>query len=200
MRYFAAMIMAVLLVGTTWAEVKIGETAPTFTLNDQNDKAVKLADFKDQIVVLEFTNFSCPFVKKHYNEGHMQALQKKYTDQSVVWLQVCASAPGKQGHFDAATIKEKIAERKSKAHHYLRDESGVVGKSYGAKTTPHFFIIGKDGKLAYQGAIDKIRSTKTADIEKPENVNYVAKALDELLAGQAVSTPQTKSYGCSVKY
>lgn len=205
MRYFMSILVGTMLLASGCAEVKTSEvksgaSAPGFTLKNQNDKEVSLADYKDKVVVLEFTNFGCPFVKKHYNTGNMQALQKKYREKGVVWLQICSSAPGKQGHFEVKEIKTKITTYKSQADHYLRDETGVTGKAFGAKTTPHMFILDKTGAVVYQGAIDKLRSTKTSDIGKEGNTNYVVQALDELLSGKAVSIPKTKSYGCSVKY
>jgi peroxiredoxin len=180
------------------AEPTVGSPAPAFTLTDTRGKQVKLADFKGKHVVLEWVNFGCPFVKKHYGSGNMQATQKKAVDKGVVWLSVCSSADGKQGHMDAADWNEEIAERKLASTAVLLDESGQVGKTYGAKTTPHMYIVNPDGVLVYKGAIDDKPTTDQDDI--PGAKNYVLAALDESMSGKPVSTASTTPYGCSVKY
>ncbi len=149
-------------------------------------------------MVLEWINFDCPFVGKHYRSGHMQKLQKKYAEKDVVWLAICSSAPGKQGHYKPKEIKSRLKELEAAPTAYLTDEDGTVGRMYGAKTTPHMFIIDPEGKLIYAGGIDDIRSTDVEDLEKAEN--YVAAALDAALAGQEIEHKTTKPYGCSVKY
>jgi peroxiredoxin len=177
-----------------------GDLAPNFTLNglNQKSKEVSLADFKGKYVVLEWLNHGCPFVRKHYDSGNMQSLQKTYTDKNVIWLSIISSAQGKQGFVDqSGAIKDKIAN-KSSATDVLLDPTGKVGNLYGAKTTPHMFIVDKEGKLAYQGAIDDKADTDKESI--PSAKNYVAKALDELMAGKKVTAHTTKSYGCGVKY
>lgn len=179
-------------------EPSVGSPAPAFTLTDTNGKQRTLAEFKGKYVVLEWVNFGCPFVKKHYDSGNMQATQKKAVDKGVVWLSVCSSAEGKQGHMDPSDWNEEIADRKLSSTAVLLDESGAVGKSYGAKTTPHMYIVNPAGVLIYKGAIDDKPSTSKADI--PVAKNYVLAALDESLAGKPVSMASTKSYGCSVKY
>jgi len=176
------------------------EMAPVFKLQGvgTNNRDVSLSNLKGKIIVLEWLNHGCPFVKKHYESGNMQSLQKKYTKKNVVWLSIISSAEGKQGHVNTAgAIKNKNAH-KSFATDILLDPKGRVGKLYMAKTTPHMFIIDKEGKLVYQGAIDDTADTNTESIKGSKN--YVAQALDEMLAGKAVSTATTKSYGCSVKY
>src|SRR5687768_196362 len=180
------------------SEPSVGSPAPAFTLTDTRGKQHKLADFKGKHVVLEWVNFGCPFVKKHYGSGNMQATQKKAVDQGVVWLSVCSSAEGKQGHMDAANWNEEIADRKLSSTAVLIDESGAVGKTYGAKTTPHMYIINPDGILIYKGAIDDKPTANKDDL--PGARNYVLAALDESMAGKPVSTASTQSYGCSVKY
>jgi peroxiredoxin len=180
------------------AEPSVGSPAPAFTLTDTKGKQHNLADFKGKYVVLEWVNFGCPFVKKHYESGNMQATQKKAVDRGVVWLSVCSSAEGKQGHMDAADWNEQIAERKLASTAVLIDESGAVGKTYGAKTTPHMYIVNPDGVLIYKGAIDDKPSTNKDDI--PGARNHVLAALDESMAGKPVSTASTTPYGCSVKY
>jgi peroxiredoxin len=179
-------------------EPSVGSPAPAFTLTDTKGKQHNLADFKGKYVVLEWVNFGCPFVKKHYESGNMQATQKKAVDKGVVWLSVCSSAAGKQGHMDAADWNEEIADRKLASTAVLIDESGAVGKTYGAKTTPHMYIVNPDGVLIYKGAIDDKPTTNKDDI--PGARNYVLAALDESMAGKPVSTASTQSYGCSVKY
>jgi alkyl hydroperoxide reductase subunit AhpC len=185
-------------VANALKEPAVGSPAPAFTLTDTRGKQHNLADFKGKYVVLEWVNFGCPFVKKHYGSGNMQATQKKAVDKGVVWLSVCSSAEGKQGHMAAAEWNEEIAGRKLASTAVLIDESGAVGKTYGAKTTPHMYIVNPDGILVYKGAIDDKPSTNQDDI--PGARNYVLAALDESMAGKPVSTASTQSYGCSVKY
>lgn len=175
-----------------------GKAAPNFTLKDPMGISVTLSDFKGKFVVLEWINYDCPFVKKHYNSGNMQKLQTKYTEAGVVWLSINSSAPGKQGNFSSKEILQRSREHGAAMSAYLIDASGEVGKMYGAKTTPHMFIIDPQGVLIYQGGIDDIRSTNVKDVEKAEP--YVANALDAALAGKSIQTANTKPYGCSVKY
>jgi len=179
-------------------KAKIGEAAPNFTLTDSYGKTHKLSDFTGKYVVLEWINFDCPFVKKHYDSGNMQKLQKEYTKKDVVWLLICSSAPGKQGHFDNAEINKRIKEHKASPTAYLIDEKGEVGRLYSAKTTPQMFIIDKEGVLVYAGAIDDIKSTDIADIEKAKN--YVKEAFNSLLKGKEINEKTSVPYGCSVKY
>ena len=149
-------------------------------------------------MVLEWTNPDCPFVKKHYDSSNMQELQKFYTAKGVVWLSINSSAQGKQGNYTPEEWNKIIKEKKAEPTAVLLDPDGKVGKMYDAQTTPHMFRIDQQGLLIYQGAIDDKAGTDPADI--PSAVNYVRKALDEAMAGKPVTTPTTKSYGCSVKY
>ncbi len=174
------------------------QMAQDFKLSGADGKEYSLSDYKGKTVVLEWVNYDCPFVKKHYSVNNMQNLQKKYTEQGVVWLSICSSAPGNQGHFTVEVINQRMKEAKASPTAYLIDESGTVGKLYGAKTTPHMFIINAKGALVYNGAIDSIKSTKSDDIAKADN--YVAQALDALLAGKELPVSNNKSYGCGVKY
>lgn len=176
----------------------IDKPAPDFSLTGIDGKAYKLSDFKGKYVVLEWNNLDCPFVKKHYASGNMQALQKKYTDAGVAWLTICSSAPGKQGYFEPAALQEKSKEGKFAATAYLRDPEGKVGKEYGAKTTPHMYVINPEGVLVYAGAIDDKPSADPNDVKTASN--YVAAVLDESMSGKVVATKSTTSYGCSVKY
>ena len=180
------------------AAPQVGKPAPEFTLTDSDGKTHNLADFKGKIVVLEWLNHGCPFVKKHYDSGNMQKLQKEYTGKDVVWLSIVSSAPGKQGHMSADETNKTKAEKGSAATAVLIDEDGKVGRLYDAKRTPEMFIVGKDGTLVYAGAIDDKPSPDPADVEGAKN--YIAQALDEILAGKPVSEPTTTAYGCSVKY
>ena len=176
----------------------IDQSAPDFSLTGIDGKTYKLSDFKGKYVVLEWNNLDCPFVKKHYGSGNMQALQKKYTDKGVVWLTICSSAQGKQGYYEPAALQEMTKERKLSSTAYLRDADGTVGKEYGAKTTPSMFVVNPEGTLIYAGAIDDKPSPDPNDI--PGATNYVAACLDASLTGKAVATKSTVSYGCSVKY
>ncbi len=192
------ILCTLLLCGQSQAALKINEPAPDFTLTDSRGQTVSLSDHKGKLVVLEWTNHECPFVRKHYGSGNMQALQRDYTAKGVVWLSIVSSAPGKQGHVTGEQAEELNKTRKAAPTAVLLDPTGKVGQSYGAKTTPHMYIIDKDGILRYAGGIDDIKSTDQADIKTARN--YVAQALDELLAGKPVSEPATAPYGCGVKY
>lgn len=176
----------------------VGAPAPGFTLPDAAGTMYSLSDFRGKYVVLEWVNFGCPFVRKHYDSGNMQGLQKAYRDKGVVWLSICSSAPGKQGYFDGKDLTERIAEEKSHATAYLVDKEGTVGQEYGAKTTPHMFIISPDGTLIYEGGIDDKPTTNREDIKAA--VNYVREALDAAMDGRPVKVTTSRSYGCSVKY
>ena len=199
MRPFISMAFVLFLTATLFAGPELNKPAPDFTLIDSKGKEHTLSEYQGKYVVLEWINFGCPFVQKHYNSGHMQKLQALYTDKDVVWLTICSSAEGKQGYMGSNDeINEKLAEVGQKSTAYLIDESGVVGKMYDAKTTPHMFVINKEGILVYDGAIDDTPSTKLADIETADN--YVIAVVDKLLAGKKVEAQRTKPYGCSVKY
>ena len=181
-----------------WASAAVGQTAPDFTLTDSQGRATMLSQLKGKWVVLEWFNNECPFVRKHYDSGSMQRLQETYTAKGVVWLTIISSAPGKQGHVPPEQANEIIVQRKAHQTALLLDPDGSVGRRYGAKTTPHLFIVDPKGILIYAGAIDDKPSTNQADLAGA--TNYVQQALDEAMAGKAVSVAETKSYGCSVKY
>ena len=196
-----ALIVATLLccsLAQADAAAIVGQPAPALELKDSNGKSVKLDAFKGKYVVLEWVNFQCPFVKKQYGSGNMQKLQKEYTGKDVVWLSVCSSAKGKQGYITASEARDAVKERNASPTRFLLDPNGVAGKAYGAKTTPHMFVIDPKGTLIYQGAIDDKPSTDPADV--PGAKNFVAAALDAAMAGNPVETASTQSYGCSVKY
>ena len=175
-----------------------GNAAPDFTLTDITGKEHQLSQYQGKYIVLEWINFDCPYVEKHYNSGNMQNLQKKYTAQGVVWLTINSSAPGKQGNFTINEIKNRSAKLSAQYSAYLLDTAGKVGRTYEAQTTPHMYIIDPEGELIYQGAIDSISSTDEKDI--PNSINYVALALDEAQGGKPLTHASTVAYGCSVKY
>jgi peroxiredoxin len=195
-----AMVFASLMFAAAAAQAapKLGDAAPGFTLNGADGKAYSLADFKGKYVVLEWTNHDCPFVKKHYGSGNMQAQQKELTGKGAVWLSIVSSAPGKQGHVDAAKANELTKTRNAAPSAVLLDPSGEAGRKYEAKTTPHMYVVAPDGKLIYMGGIDSVPSADPADIAKA--TPYVKVALAEAMAGKPVTEASTKPYGCSVKY
>ncbi len=196
------MMLACSIVAATaahaLAEAVPGQDAPAFKATCTKGTAVDAAGLKGKYVVLEWTNPGCPFVKKHYGSGNMQALQKDLTGQGVVWLTVNSAAPGKAGHMTAEKWNGLAKEQGSVASGLLIDESGEIGHAFGAKTTPHVFVIGPDGKILYAGAIDDKPTTDAEDVAGA--VNYVKQAVAESKAGKPVSVPKTPSYGCGVKY
>ena len=190
---------ALMLVATTaTAAPKIGEPAPAFSLAGSDGKSHALSDYKGSYVVLEWTNDGCPFVRKHYGSGNMQSLQKEETGKGVAWLSIVSSAPGKEGYVDAAKATELTKSRKAAPTVVLLDPAGEAGHAYGARTTPHMFVIAPDGTLIYMGGIDSIASADVEDIAKA--TPYVKVALAEAMAGKPVTNAVTKPYGCSVKY
>jgi peroxiredoxin len=186
------------IIGTALAAPQTGQPAPEFSLTDSNGKSHKLSDFKGKFVVLEWLNHGCPFVIKHYGSGNMQKLQKEYTGKDVVWLSIASSAPGKQGNMSPEETNKTKEEKGSAASAVLLDEDGTVGKLYDAKVTPELYVINPEGVLVYKGAIDDKKSVDAADVAGAKN--YVKQALDEAMAGKAVSEPVTAAYGCGIKY
>lgn len=197
-------IFCLVVIGADAFAVKSGDPAPDFELVSSDGKTVKLSDNKGKIVVLEWLNYGCPFVKKHYSPEvkNMQNLQSKYTGQGVVWYSIISSAKGKQGHSTAAEANKDRKEHGSAATAVLLDEKGTVGRLYGAKTTPHMYIVDGTGKLVYQGAIDDRPTSEPADIKGARN--YVSEALDHLMdkkqAGKPLAVSASNPYGCGVKY
>ena len=179
------------------AAASVGQAAPAFTALDAMGKSHKLADFKGKLVVLEWTNPGCPFVVKHYG-GNMQALQKDFTAKGVVWLSVNSTAQDSRDYLAPANLMAWKAEKKARATAVLVDDSGAIGQLYGAKTTPHMYIINPQGLLVYAGAIDSVPTARVDDIKTA--TNYVRQGLTEVLGGTAISTASTRPYGCSVKY
>jgi peroxiredoxin len=180
------------------AVAKVGEAAPNFTAASTSGSQVSLDSYKSKIVVLEWTNHECPYVRKHYETGNMQALQRETTGQGVVWLTIISSAKGEQGYVTSSQADELTATRKATPTAVLLDDKGVVGHMYGATNTPHMYIVDKEGVLVYAGAIDDRPTTRRADVQGA--TNYVRVALDAVTAGQPVKTPVTRAYGCTVKY
>ncbi len=179
-------------------DAKVGSPAPDFTLTDTNGNSVTLSDYSGKYVILEWINYDCPFVAKHYNSKNMQSLQDKYREAGVVWLGVNSSAEGKQGQFSIEEIHSRLKNHGSTLDAYLLDGSGDVGRMYGATHTPHMYIINPEGTLIYMGAIDSIRSANVADIPKADN--YVIMAMNAAVEGKEVPVTMTRAYGCTVKY
>ncbi len=193
----AALFVAACLPSAN-AEVTVGEPAPEFTATDTNGVTHKLSDFRGKNVVLEWSNHDCPFVVKHYGPGNMQKVQKQATDNGAIWITIVSSAKGKQGNVTSNEANKIMKDVGAHSTARVLDPSGDLGKLYGAKTTPHMFVINKDGVLSYAGAIDSDSGFSSKGIADAEN--YVLAALDDLNAGKTVQTPSTKPYGCSVKY
>ena len=180
------------------AVAKVGEAAPAFTSTSTSGAAVSLADYRGKLVILEWTNHDCPYVRKHYDTGNMQALQRETTGAGVIWLTVISSAPGEQGYVKPAQADELTTSRKAGPTAVLLDPKGEVGRMYGATNTPHMYVVDKAGLLVYAGAIDDQPTTRRGDVAGANN--YVRAALQSVAAGQPVKTPVTRAYGCTVKY
>lgn len=195
---FLAVALALLAGLLTIQAAGTGDPAPAFTARDTKGKAHSLSDFKGKWVVLEWHNNGCPYVRKHYSSSNMQKLQAEWTAKGVIWLSVISSAPGAQGYVTGPEADAYAQEHKVAATAILLDPKGDLGHLYGAKTTPHMFVITPQGMLVYNGAIDDRPSTDPADITGA--VNYVSAALTEAMAGRPVTTPSSRPYGCSVKY
>jgi len=208
-RHFLTRTGTVILVGHAASTIgplpawgapaaKVGEPAPAFTATSTAGSPVSLGSYKGKIVVLEWTNHECPYVRKHYETGNMQAIQRETTGQGVVWLTIISSAKGEQGYVTPPQADELTTSRKAAPTAVLLDEKGVVGQMYGATNTPHMYIVDKAGVLVYAGAIDDRPTTRRADVQGANN--YVRAALQSVSAGQPVKTPVTRAYGCTVKY
>jgi len=194
----AALAASMAVTGPVLAQAQLDQPAPAFSAATADGKTVTLDSYKGKTVVLEWTNHECPYVKKHYGSGNIPALQKEATAQGVVWLQVISSAPGQQGNVDGPTAIKLNKDRGAAPTQVLLDPSGQIGKSYGAQTSPHLFIVNPQGVLVYKGGIDSIATAKVDDIAKADP--YVKTALSELAAGKKVTHASTKPYGCSIKY
>lgn len=193
-----AVLMILSATPVMAAIATVGAGAPEFSASALDSKSLKLSDYKGKYVVLEWHNQGCPFVKKHYDSGNMQKAQKQWTDKGVVWLSIISSAAGKQGYVTDAQEKEYMKKMNVAATQIVFDKEGTVGKLYGAKTTPHMFVIDPKGLLIYAGAIDDKPTSDIGDVAGAHN--YVSAALAEAMAGKPVTVASTPSYGCSVKY
>jgi len=187
-----------LSAGAALAGVEVGQPAPDFSLPDTNGQTHQLSQYKGKWVVLEWYQPDCPFVRKHYGAGNMQALQKEFTAKGVVWLSIDSSAPGQEGNYPADKLNEIASSQGVARTALLLDPDGKVGHAYGAKTTPDMYIINPEGKLVYEGAIDSKPTTSVADLKVA--TNYVKVALDDSMNGKSVPQTVTRPYGCSVKY
>jgi len=199
---FAMAAVLVLGLGTVAAGVRsapeIGRPAPAFTLPDTRGAQHSLAQYRGKWVVLEWSNYGCPYVRKHYNSGNIPRQQQKWRDRGVVWLSVMSSAPGEQGHFAPAAMNAESERMGSSASAVLLDPAGTVGRAYDARTTPHMFVIDPRGTLVYMGGIDDVPTPRPEDLARARQL--VDAALTEATAGRPVSTPVSRPYGCNVKY
>ena len=194
----AAAAAAILMQGHAMAApAVVGQSAPGFTLTDTAGKPVRLADFKGKTVVLEWNNPGCPFVRKHY-QGNMQALQKEAAAQGVVWLAINSTETASGDYLSPAQLTRWMQDKQAAPTATLMDEDGVVGKAYGARVTPHMYIVNAQGVLVYAGGIDSIPSSRVDDI--PKATPYIRQALGEIKAGKPLSVSTSQAYGCSVKY
>ena len=194
---FLFALMALFAVTTTSTPI-VGTPVPDFSAATTADIDINLGQFAGQKVVLEWTNDGCPYVQKHYGSKNMQRLQKRLTSEGVVWITIISSAPGEQGYVTPAQANDLTSSRGAAPTHVVLDPSGEIGRLYGAKTTPHMFLIDEAGVLQYAGAIDSIPTAREKDITRAEN--YVLEAYTSLKAGKSVVTKQSQPYGCSVKY
>ncbi|SRR5579871_6113772 len=195
---YALLVALILPAGVIAQNLRVGATAPEFTATDSNGKTDSLDTFRGKYVVLEWHNQGCPYTKKHYVSGNMQALQKEWTGKGVVWFTVISSAPGEQGYVTANQENAYLREMRAVPTAALLDPEGKLGHLYNAKTTPQMFVIDPKGTLIYAGAIDDRPTPDPDDVHGAKN--YVSDALTAAMAGQRVATPSTRSYGCSVKY
>ena len=200
-----ALLLAALFAGilgpaapALCSTLQIGQPAPDFTATDSKGKAVTLSQYRGKTVVLEWTNADCPYTRKHYTSGNMQSMQTLARKNGVVWLSVISSAPGKQGYVDGPGADALTQSRSAAPAAVLLDPKGTVGRLYGAKTTPHMFVIDKNGALQYMGGIDSIATADISDIPRAEP--YLKEAMLAVVQGSPVPRAVTTPYGCSVKY
>jgi peroxiredoxin len=194
----ALFLAAALTTAAVVAAPQVGEPAPDFSGVDTRGKTWSLSALEGRPVILEWTNHECPYVRKHYSSGNMQAIQKAAAQAGYLWLSVISSAPGMQGHVTPAQADALTRERGAAPTAVILDEGGTIGRAYGARTTPHMYLIGADGTLLYMGGIDDIRSSDPADVPKAKN--FVRAAMEDIAEGRAVAQAVTPPYGCSVKY
>jgi peroxiredoxin len=196
----AALVSAAALLPLSLVaqNARVGARAPQFTATDSSGRMQTLAEYRGKYVVLEWHNQGCPYTRKHYVSGNMQELQKKWTEQGVVWFTVISSAPGQQGYVTADEENAYLKKMHASPTAALLDPDGQIGRLYDAKTTPEMYVIDPEGKLIYEGAIDNRPTPEASDIKGAEN--YVSEALTDAKAGKPVAKAYTRSYGCSVKY
>jgi peroxiredoxin len=200
-KHFAGLTLcAALAAGFAAAagEPEVGKAAPEIAAIDSHGKRVALSDLRGKLVVLEWTNHQCPYVRKHYGAANMQKTQQAAREAGAVWLSIISSGPGEQGFVSPAQANELTAARRAQPSHVLLDPDGTAGRAYGARVTPTMAIIGRNGTLLYLGAIDSIPTARADDIARARN--HVLAALDEIAAGKKVSEPTTRAYGCVIHY
>ncbi|HEX7889363.1 MAG TPA: thioredoxin family protein [Ramlibacter sp.] len=187
-----------LLAAAAQAAPAVGQAAPDFTLTDAAGKTVKLGDFRGKVVVLEWTNPGCPYVRKHYDSGNMASTQQEAVAKGAVWLSINSTEKASYDYMEPAKLAAWQKDRRMQPTATLMDEEGGTGKAYGARTTPHMYIVDPQGRLVYAGGIDSVPSSNPADIQRA--VNYVKQAVAEATAGKPVTHAVTRPYGCSIKY
>ncbi|WP_413578651.1 redoxin domain-containing protein [Bdellovibrio sp. HCB290] len=198
MKNLMLVIVTTLISSFAFADAKVGSPAPDFAVTDAQGKPQNLKDYKGKYVILEWYNKDCPYVRKHYDSKNMQKIQADMTGKGVVWLTVISSAKEKQGYLAPAEAIANGAKEASKASAILLDASGTMGKAYGAKTTPHMFLIDPEGKIRYAGAIDDNDSSDKKTVETAQN--YIVAATSSAMKGEKIAKETSKPYGCSVKY
>jgi hypothetical protein len=191
-------LAALVFAAAAHAVPAVGQPAPEFVLQDASGRSVKLSDYRGKHVVLEWTNPGCPYVRKHYDSGNMPATQKEAVGKGVVWLAINSTAKASGDYLEPARLVAWIHQRKAQPSAVLMDEDGKAGRAYGARTTPHMYIVDPQGRLIYAGGIDSIASSDPSDIQRA--VNYVRQGLNEALDGKPLSAASTRAYGCSIKY
>lgn len=185
--------------GAAWASPQIAQPAPDFSVVDSNGTTQSLTALRGKVVVLEWTNHDCPYVRKHYNaSSNMQDLQREVTGAGAVWLSVISSAPSEQGNVSPEQANNLTKTRNAAPTAVLLDTKGVMGRAYGAQTTPHMYIINQQGMLVYMGGIDSLATTRVQDVQKA--TPYFRNAFRAVIEGKPVQNAVTRPYGCSVKY
>ena len=201
---FSTVVVTALVFATSFvaghahSAATVGQQAPEFSAADTAGRPHRLSDFKGRYVVLEWTNPGCPFVRKHYESANMQGVQKDATARGVVWLAVASTAPDSADYRSPGELGRWMTGKGAGATATLMDEDGAIGKAYGARTTPHLYIVNPQGRLVYAGGIDSLASTRVADVGTA--TNYVRQGLNEALAGKPLTAATTRPYGCSIKY
>ena len=193
-----AAVAALSAATRSYAAPAVGQPAPDFTLTDTLGKTVHLSDYRGKLVVLEWVNPGCPYVRKHYSSANMQGTQKETTTQGVVWLSINSTEKASYDYLAPPQLARWMVDQKAAPTLTLMDEEGKVGQAYGARTTPHMYIISPQGTLVYAGGIDSIASSRPEDVKSA--VNYVKQGVSQALAGQPLSNATTRPYGCSIKY